>query len=363
MAGMTLTTATASPPAGTSTLFAPTTIAGLSLRNAFAMAPMTRSHSPRGVPTAENAAYYRRRAAGGVGLIVTEGILVDHPSAGHDHAIPRLTATTASGWRSVVDAVHAEGSAIVAQLWHMGSEREPTDGVAAWTPSGVDEHGRPNSHAVTLDEVDLLVAAYADAARTALAAGFDGVEVHAAHGYLLDEFLWPATNRRTDRYGGAPRARARIVAEIVAAIRAATSPTFPIVVRFSQFKERAFDARVADTPHELGEILGSLAAAGADALHASQRRFWEPAFPASSRNLAGWAKLLTGLPTITVGSVGLTNTPERLAELGDRHAAGEYDLVAVGRALLGNPAWVDLIETGRIADVVDYTKAHERHYW
>src|SRR5690606_3578152 len=84
---------------------------------------------------------------------------------------PRLTATTASGWRSVVDAVHAEGSAIVAQLWHMGSEREPTDGVAAWTPSGVDEHGRPNSHAVTLDEVDLLVAAYADAASTASAAG------------------------------------------------------------------------------------------------------------------------------------------------------------------------------------------------
>ena len=350
-------------PVGTDSLYAPTSVAGLNLPNAFVMAPMTRSHSPGGIPTAENAAYYRRRAAGGVGLIVTEGILVDHPSAGHEPDIPRLTERAAAGWRGVVDAVHAEHASIVAQLWHMGSQRESLDGVAAWTPSGVDEHGRVSSHAVTADEIAVLVTAYADAARLALAAGFDGVEVHAAHGYLLDEFLWAATNRRTDRYGGSRRRRVRLVAEIVGAIRAATGPTFRMVVRFSQFKERAFEAGLADTPDALAEILEPLADAGADMLHASQRRFWEPAFAGSTLNLAGWAKRLTGLPAITVGSVGLTGSADRLGELGERHAAGEYDLVAVGRALLGNPEWVARVAAGRFADIVDYTKAHEHHYW
>ncbi len=365
------TDATATDPSA-ARLFAPISVAGLTLRNAFVMAPMTRSHSPDGIPTAENSAYYRRRAAGGVGLIVTEGILVDHPSAGHDPDVPRLTDEAAAGWHHVVDAVHAEGSSIVAQLWHMGSQRDSPDGHPAWTPSGIDEHGRPNSHAVTTAEVDVLIGAYADAARAAHRVGFDGVEVHAAHGYLLDEFLWAATNRRTDRYGGSRRNRARIVADIVAAVRAATGPTFPVVVRFSQFKERAFEARLADTPDELAELLRPLVDAGADMFHASQRRFWDPAFDGSPLNLAGWAKSITDRPSITVGSVGLSQSASRMvspqeahsiAALAARHADGEFDLAAVGRALLGNPEWVRLVATGRTADVVDYRKEHEHHYW
>lgn len=367
-----IATAASGPGVDTDRLFAPTTVGRLTLRNAFVMAPMTRSHSPGGVPTAENAAYYRRRAAGGVGLIVTEGILIDHRSAGHEPDIPRLTDEAAGGWRRVVDAVHAEGSAIVAQLWHMGSQRESPDGYPAWTPSGVDEHGHPNSHAVSADEIGLLVETYARAARIAHAVGFDGVEVHAAHGYLLDEFLWAATNRRTDRYGGNRRNRSRLVAEIIAAIRAATTPTFPIVVRFSQFKERAFDVRLAETPDELAEVLGPLVEAGADMVHASQRRFWEPAFDGSPLNLAGWAKRLTGLPSITVGSVGLTGSASSaetgagqrsVAALAARHENAEFDLIAVGRVLLGNPEWVRLVEARRVADIIDYTKEHEHHYW
>lgn len=356
----------------TASLFSPTTVAGLSLRNGFVMAPMTRSHSPGGVPTAENAAYYRRRAAGGVGLIVTEGILIDHPSAGHDPDVPRLADAAAPGWRGVVDAVHAEGAAIIAQLWHMGSQRESSDGYPAWTPSGVDERGVANSHAASTTEIASLIEAYATAARAALDVGFDGVEVHAAHGYLLDEFLWSATNRRTDRYGGNRRNRSRLVAEIVAAVRTATAPRFPIAVRFSQFKERAFEARLADTPAELAELLEPLVGAGTDLFHASQRRFWEPSFDGSPLNLAGWAKQLTGLPSITVGSVGLTASTSgahsddgqrSVAALMARHETGEFDLVAVGRALLGNPDWVRLVETGRSAEVVDYHKDHEQNYW
>lgn len=361
-------TALASPLAS---LFEPTAVAGLCLPSSFVMAPMTRSCSPHGIPTAENAAYYRRRAAGGIGLIVTEGVLVGHPSGGHEMTVPRMVPESADGWRTVVREVHAEGASIMAQLWHLGSERESPDGYPAWTPSGVDEHGRANSHAMTIADIDTLIAAYAHAARVAHEVGFDGIEVHAAHGYLVDEFLWAATNRREDRYGGSRRNRARFAAEIVAAVRGATSPRFPIGVRISQFKERALSARLAESPAELDEILRPLVDAGATLLHASSRRFWEPEFPESPLNLAGWAKRLTGLPTITVGSIGLTSPahdgrrgePHSLDALAARHESGEFDLIALGRILLGNPDWVRLVSEGRAREVVEYDKSHELTYW
>lgn len=133
----------------------------------------------------------------------------------------------------------------------------------------------------------------------------DGVELHGAHGYLLDQFLWAGTNRRTDAYGGDPVARTKFAAEIVAAVRETVSPDFPVIFRYSQWKQEAYDARLAQTPEELDAILTPLAAAGVDAFHASTRRYWLPEFEGSDLNLAGWTKKLTGRPTITVGSVGL----------------------------------------------------------
>ncbi|MBV1851401.1 oxidoreductase [Catellatospora tritici] len=350
-------------PALLGSLLTPTTLAGLPLSSRFAMAPMTRFRSPGGVPTPEVAAYYRRRAENGIGLIITEGVLVGHPSAGHEPSVPRLTAGPAEqGWRHVTDEVHAVGGRIAAQLWHLGSQREPVDGVASWTPSGVPS----GSRAMTLADMDTLLAAYADAARVAVRAGFDAVEIHAAHGYLLDEFLWPYTNRRTDGFGGSPAARAAFPAEVVRAVRAAIPTRMPLIVRFSQFKERDYTARIAESPAELAVLLQAFTAAGADVLHASQRDFAAPAFPGSPRNLAGWAKHLTGLPSITVGSVGLTRDffdSDALRTLLDRHDAGEFDLIALGRILLGNPAWVTLASTGRLDAIRDYRKADEDTYF
>ncbi|WP_250004172.1 12-oxophytodienoate reductase [Actinoplanes sp. M2I2] len=327
----------------TTALVEPVTVAGLSLTSPFVMAPMTRERSPHGVPTPEVAAYYRRRAENGVGLIITEGVLVDHPSAGHQRDVPRLTEGAAeAGWRLVTAEVHAAGGRIAAQLWHLGSQREP----ALWTP-GTMSGG----------DFETLLRAYADAARVAVRAGFDAIEVHAAHGYLLDEFLWPVTNP-----GGHHR---DFPAEVVRAVRAEIPACMPLIVRFSQFKERDFGARIAATPAELGVILDGFRVAGADVLHASQRRFWEPAFEGSDRNLAGWARHLTGLPSITVGSIGLTRDfagSDRMRELLDRRARGEYDLMALGRVLLGNPAWVRLAEAGRFDEIRDYRKADEEHY-
>jgi len=325
-------------------LFAPTELAGLPLSSHFVMAPMTRKRSPGGVPTAEVAAYYRRRAEGGIGLIITEGILVDHPSAGHEDTVPVLTPGPAeAGWQKVTGEVHAAGGRIAAQLWHLGSRREPAG--TAWTPS-----------TMAGGDFQELIDAYARSARTAVSAGFDAVEIHAAHGYLLDEFLWPATNP------GDARTRVAFPAEVVRAVRATIPAAMPLIVRFSQFKERAYAARIAETPDELGTVLTELKRAGADVLHASQRRFTDRAFPDHPGNLAGWAKRLTGLPTITVGSVGLTAGDAGLAELAARHARGEFDLVALGRALLANPAWVRLAATGRLDEVRGYRKADEDVY-
>ncbi|XVU21860.1 12-oxophytodienoate reductase [Actinoplanes sp. CA-054009] len=340
----------------TSALSEPVTLAGMSLSSQFVMAPMTRSQSPGGTPTARTAGYYRRRAENGVGLIITEGVLIDHPSAGHETDVPRMRE---AGWRLVTDEVHAAGGKIAAQLWHLGSRREPVDGVQAWTPSAVPSH----THAMTGQDFPVLLDAYARAARAAVSAGFDAVEIHAAHGYLLDEFLWPFTNRRSDRFGAD---RAAFPAEVIGAVRAEIPASMPLIVRFSQFKERDYAARIAETPAALEAILGSFAAAGADVLHASQRRFWEPAFDGSPLNLAGWAKRLTGLPSITVGSVGLTRDfagSPRMTELLDRRRRGEYDLIALGRVLLGNPAWVRLAGEGRLAEINDYRKADEDRYW
>ncbi|SNY41279.1 oxidoreductase [Paractinoplanes atraurantiacus] len=344
----------------TSALSEPVALAGMSLSSQFVMAPMTRSQSPGGTPTPRTAAYYRRRAENGVGLIITEGVLIDHPSAGHETDVPRMRE---AAWRLVTDEVHAAGGRIAAQLWHLGSQREPVDGVRAWTPSAVPEAGRPGTHAMSGRDFPVLLDAYARAARAAVRAGFDAVEIHAAHGYLLDEFLWPFTNRRADRFGAD---RAAFPAEVIRAVRAEIPASMPLIVRFSQFKERDYAARIAETPAELGAILVSFAAAGADVLHASQRRFWEPAFDGSPLNLAGWAKRLTGLPSITVGSVGLTRDfvgSSRMTELLDRRRRGEYDLIALGRVLLGNPAWVRLAGEGRLDEINDYRKADEDRYW
>ncbi|WP_287977285.1 12-oxophytodienoate reductase [Sphingomonas sp.] len=354
-------------------LFAPCHVAGLALRNRIVMAPMTRSQAPGGVPTAAVAAYYARRAAAGVGLIITEGTGIDRPGALDDPGVPRFWGDDAlAGWSAVVEAVHGEGGRIMPQLWHVGAHAGRK---ASWrdddprieSPSGYNAPERPMGHPMDDAAIADTIAAYARAAGEAERLGFDGVEVHGAHGYLIDQFLWTATNLRTDRYGGASIAeRSRFAVDVVAAIRAAVSPGFPIVFRFSQFKQQDYSTLLAGTPDELAALLTPIANAGADVFHASQRRFWEPAFAGSSLNLAGWAKAVTGRPTITVGSVGLSgefqanwkgdvSQPASLDSVRERLDQGEFDLVAVGRALLEDHLWARKAAAGDSAAMRPFT--------
>ena len=358
----------------TNPLSRPLVLGELTIPNRIAMAPMTRGQSPDGVPTEQLAAYYARRAAGGTGLVITEASYVGHPSSGEHDQVSRFYGDAAlAGWSRVVDAVHDAGGVIFPQLQHVGMTRKPGPvphpGAPAIGPSGVpvsaDGSAGEPGRTMTQADINAVVQAFAEAAATAERLGFDGVELHGAHGYLIDQFLWAGTNHRTDAYGGDLRARTRFAAEVVAEIRRAVSPGFPVVVRLSQWKMNDYGARIAGTPEEFGVILDALTDAGADAFHASTRRFWEPAFDGSDLNLAGWAKKLSGKPAITVGSIGLDTeftagepaTPASISGVLDRLEAGEFDMIAVGRPLLADPAWAAKVVAGRENEVTPFTPA------
>lgn len=237
----------------------PTSINGLTVPNRIVMAPMTRMFSPGGIPGEDVASYYSRRAAAGVGLIVTEGTYVGHDSAGNSDRVPRFHGEEQlAGWAKVAEDVHAAGGTIVPQLWHIGMVREqgqaPYADAPAVGPSGLVSSGaEPTGKAMTQADVDDVVNAFAEAAAAAERIGFDGVEIHGAHGYLLDQFLWAGTNRRTDAYGGDAVARANFSAEIVAAVRESVSADFPILFRYSQWKQQEYTARLAETPGAGGD--------------------------------------------------------------------------------------------------------------
>jgi 2,4-dienoyl-CoA reductase-like NADH-dependent reductase (Old Yellow Enzyme family) len=356
-------------------LFRPIPFGRVTLPNRIVMAPMTRSKSPGKVPPPEVAAYYRRRAEGGVGLIVTEGTNPGHPAASGYPDVPALEGEAAlRGWRRVVEEVHEAGGRIIPQLWHVGSIRhrgmEPDPEVPGFAPSPV-VHPREAGKGITelpqemtTRDIADTIAAFARAAAAAEDLGFDGVEIHGAHGYLIDQFFWEATNRRTDRYGGRTlRARTRFAVELIAAVRGRVGAGFPVVFRFSQWKLGDYRHQIARSPAELENFLEPLCSAGVDWFHCSTRRFDRPEFEGSELGLAGWTKKLTGRPTVAVGSVGLdidflhsyageTSRRTGLEALLRRLRRDEFDLVAVGRALLADPEWVRKVREGREDEIV-----------
>ncbi len=355
-----------------SPLLQPADVAGLHLRNRLVMAPMTRQFSPGGIPGEDVVAYYRRRASS-LGLLITEGTYVDHPSAGTSDRVPRFFGADAlAGWRQVAAAVHAEGGAIFPQLWHVGAQRKPGappfPGAAIVSPSGLDAAGQRIGTPASTQTLADIAASFARAAADAQAAGFDGVELHGAHGYLLDQFHWAASNHRADDYGGDIAGRVRFSAEVAAAVRAAVGPDFPVAFRFSQWKIGNYDARIAESPEELAAFLTPLADAGVSMFHVSTRRYWLPAFAGSERTLAGWTRHLSGLPVIAIGSVGVATqfqaSPDEdalptltLAPLVELLRRGEFDLVALGRAVLADPEWARKLTDARLAEIRPYDKS------
>lgn len=359
----------------------PVHLNGLPLANRVVMAPMTRNMAPNGVLTEDSARYYARRAAGGVGLIISEGTWVADKAASNRDNVPRFYGDDAlAGWKRVVEEVHRAGGKIFPQLWHVGMVRRPTDrafspAARAIGPSGVSFDRERQEYVqteaeMTQERIDDVIEAFAAATLKAKELGFDGVELHGAHGYLIDQFLWHVTNRRTDGYGGAMANRVRFAVEIVAECRRRVGPDFPISFRFSDWKVDDYDARLAETPDELAAMIEPLAAAGVDIFHCSTRRCWEPRFAGSELTLAGWTKKISGTTTICVGSIGLSKKfdskaerkdhameypPASLAQMSAMTERGEFDLAAVGRMLIANPDWTSLLASDAQERLRPYT--------
>lgn len=344
---------------------------------------MGRMFAQNHVPHKDAAAYYRRRIEGGVGLVMTEATGIDHRLLPDHSGIPVMCGEQAlSAWQGVVDEVHRVGGKIMSQLFHQGMLRGAGMSDASMEslrPSGLIGDIGANSYAARfveaakkptapMSESDIqdVIDGFARSAANAKALGFDGVEIHGAHGYVIDSFLWAKSNIRTDRYGGNAKQRTEFATGIIRAVRLAVGEELPIFFRFSQHKSHNYDAKLASTPSELEKYLGPISDAGVDVLDASIRRFYQPAFEGSDLNLAGWAKKITAKPSIAVGSVGLGftasdtfmrrngETEDNIALLLERFNQQEFDLISIGRSLVSDPNYVNKLRSGEA--VVAFTK-------
>jgi len=333
-------------PGGLQGLFAPLTIRSFTSKNRFAMAPMAQGVFDNGAPTPAVVAHYEARALGGVGLIITGGVIIDHPLGSGETNIGRMNRGTVEAWKRLAGSVHEAGAGIFCQLWHQGPQTRPGMG-----PHEVTENGTVTVKAATRQDLRDVVDAYARSAELARNAGFDGVEIHGAHGYLPDSYL--------REYGASAPVSAEVtepafVYHVVAAVRQAVGADFPICFRFSRWSVSPYTGDYLSSPAAMEKVLLPLREAGVDVFHASRGfdPFWPPEFPDSPLSLAGWARRLTGMPVIAVGHLGLNadesaeRPGESLRALTAQFAAGQFDMIAVGRALLRDPEWC-----GRLAGV------------
>lgn len=342
--------------------FTPVDINGVALRNRFALAPMTRvSATEDGTATAEMARYYERFARGGFGLLITEGLYTDRAFAqGYRHQPGLTDAAQARAWRPAVEAAHRHGARLFAQLMHAGAIsqgnrfRDGTVGPSAVQPRGqqmafYDGQGPyPTPRALTEEEIADAVQGFADAAGRAVGeAGFDGIEIHGANGYLIDQFLTDYSNRRTDRWGGDASRRIGLLLAVVRAVRAKVDGGVPVGVRISQGKVNDFAHKWAGGERDAEAIFGSLADAGVDSIHVTEHEAWKPAFAGGCDSLVGLARRFA--PRIPLIANGGLHDPARAREMLDAGA----DLVALGKGALANPDFPDRIRAGREAKAFD----------
>jgi len=357
--------AQAFPDAAPPLALTPFGLAGLELKNRVVVAPMSRvSATSDGVPTPRMATYYRTFAQGGFALVVTEGTYTDGAySLGYANQPGLVTETQSEGWRRVTEAVHEAGVPIFAQLMHAGALSqvlEATAGPSALRPKGekMPEYGGegpfPVPRAMSAADVDKAISGFAEAARNARIAGFDGVEVHGANGYLIDQFLTDYANDRRDRYGGPIVHRARLAADVVRAVKEAVGSGFPVGIRLSQGKVNDHGYRWPGGRADAETIFAAVADAGADYLHvASEGRDWrETARIDDGLTITQLARQTTGLPVIANGGM---HDPELAEEV---LREGHGDLVALGRGALANPDWPNRLRVGHGFDAFDHAMLH-----
>ncbi len=342
-------------------LFSPVRIGKLALSNRLVVAPMTRvSATVDGRATEGMVAYYRSFAEGGFGLIVTEGIYTDKAfSQGYQYQPGLADAEQGEAWRQVVSTVHEAGGRIVAQLMHAGAlaqgniYRDHTIGPSAPRPKGEQmafyRGNGPYRIPRAMSEADLgeAVAGFASAAALAKEAGFDGVEIHGANGYLLDQFLTEGINLRQDGYGGSTAGRLRLIVEVVEAVRSAVGADHVVGMRISQAKVNDFLHKWVGGVREAEAVFRALGTLPLDYIHTTEFEGWRPAFGDAGPSLAALARMHARLPVLANGSL---HDPQRAAAMieGD-----EADFVSLGRGALTHADWPTRFREGRALEPFD----------
>lgn len=324
-------------------LFEAGRIGELVTENRFITSPMTRTSAESdGVPSALMKEYYTAYAKGGFGLVITEGTYTDLKSSqGYTNQPGIATDRHVEGWKPIVDSVKSNGARFIQQLLHVGAlvqGNAHSDDIIA--PSALQPQGEQLAHyggqgpynvprEMTQDDIAETVEAYANAARRSVDAGFDGVEIHGANGYLCDQFMTDYTNQRTDEYGGSLESRLRFSCDVVKAVIDAIGDKAVVGIRISQMKVNNFTHVWTGGAADADTIFREISAAGAHYIHVSTRNV-EPVFD-SDIPLAGFAKKYAGI----VIANGNMNDPDQASEvLRDGHA----DFVAIARGALADPS-------------------------
>ncbi|SDM50105.1 N-ethylmaleimide reductase [Fictibacillus solisalsi] len=334
-------------------LFEPVTIGAWNLRTRTAMAPMTRSFADdtTGAVNDQIAEYYRKRAQDGIGLIITEGVVISSRAKGNPGVPGIYTQEQIDSWKKVTRAVHAEGGTIIAQIWHVGraSHHEIAGGLPPQAPSAiaaegkVSRFGKPFDTPEEMTEQDIkeVVGQYAQAAKNAIEAGFDGVEIHGAHGYLIDQFNSDVSNRRTDRYGGDLKKRLTFMKEVLSAVIEAVGVERTLI-RFSAFKIDDLAYMWEDPEAAIQTFIEAFKETGVRMIHPSTMEFTKPI--ARGLTLHELVRHYWDGVIIGVGNLDAQTSEEALEK-------GTIDVAAIGRPLIANPDYLTrLKQNEKLAD-------------
>jgi len=331
------------------------------LANRFALAPMTRtSAEPNGTPNDLMADHYEAYAKGGFGLLITEGTYTDNgPSQGYANQPGIINAAQIEGWKTIVNRVHAAGSKMFVQLMHAGAQFQANHYLdQPVAPSTVKPKGAPlgfygdqtqwkTPTSMTIEDIQFAITGFAQSAVNAKAAGFDGIELHGANGYLLNQFLSTYFNHRDDSYGGNLENRLRIVVETIEAVREAVGNDFPLGIRLSQVTVTDPDYQLPEGEEGFRQIVEAVRDAGADFVHTTDGDVRRAPFIEGTKTLADVAAEVDNLELIINGGIDETNHQDFAAHY-------PKALLAIGKKALANPDFVQRLKEGKKIDDVDF---------
>jgi mycofactocin system FadH/OYE family oxidoreductase 2 len=336
-------------------LFSPLRLGPLTLRNRLVHAPHGTCLAEGNLPSERHARYYAERARGGIALIVVEALRVHPTSSFSTGSINGFDPRIVPGLRRIAEAVHGHGAGVLAQILHAGRQMtSATSRVPLMAPSPIPcAQNKEVPHEMDEDDIAEVVESFARATRFALEAGLDGVEIHGGHGYLVQQFLSPFSNRRTDGYGGSEENRLRFAVEVIRRVRAEAGPRAIVGMRISgdEFTDGGLEL------DDMVRLAPRLVAAGPlDYLSVSQSNYSGKSYPTMIPDMhfpvapytylaAAIRKAVPGVPVVTVARINTPEVAERVL------AEGQADLVALARASIADPEFADKARSGRASEI------------